>query len=168
MTPAEKREIVQTLRTEDTVRQICDTLGFNRSSLYYQPKKDPCEAGLQQEIEKLSACYPRYGYRRMTELLLRPGYTVGYRRVARLMKSANLLVSAKRTCQTTKSLDDKRQWGNRLDTLDTGIRSGLRMLPMSGSKDTSSMFFMDVWTRMIRGWQLFDTTSDIGPPCSRH
>ena len=105
MTPAEKRGIVEVLRTDYSVRQICDTLGFNRSSLYYQPKKDPCEATLRQEIEKLSARYPRYGYRRITELLLRMGYTVGYRRVARLMKSANLLVSVKRSCQTTKSFD---------------------------------------------------------------
>ena len=104
---AEKRRIVQTLRTDYSMRQICDTLGFNRSSLYYEPKKDPCEAQLQQEIEMLSARYPRYGYRRITEELLRMGYTVGYRRIARLMKSANLMVSFERSCQTTKSVDDK-------------------------------------------------------------
>ena len=70
---------------------------------------------LRQEIEKLSVRYPKYGYRRITELLLRMGYTVGYRRVARVMKSANLLVSIRRSCQTTKSLDCKCQWVNRLD-----------------------------------------------------
>ncbi|MDE0637990.1 MAG: hypothetical protein OXI43_19290 [Candidatus Poribacteria bacterium] len=56
---AEKRGIVQTLRTDYPVRQICDVLGFNRSSLYYARKKDPCEALLQQEIEMLAALYPR-------------------------------------------------------------------------------------------------------------
>ncbi len=66
----------------------------------------------------LAARYPRYGYRRITEELLRMGYTVGYRRVARLMKSANLLVSVKRSCQTTKSVEGKSQWVNRLDNLD--------------------------------------------------
>ena len=118
LTPAEKRGVAETLRTDYSVRQICDTLGFNRSSLYYEPIKDPCEAVFQKEIEKLSARYPRYGYRRPTEELLRPGYTVGYRRVARLMKSANLLVSVKRSCQTTKSVEGKCQWGNRLTNLD--------------------------------------------------
>ncbi len=59
------------------MRQICDTLGFNRSNLYYQLKKDPYEVLLQQEIEMLSARYPRYGYRRITVMLLRMGYTVG-------------------------------------------------------------------------------------------
>ena len=95
MTLTEKRRIVETLRTDYSMRQICDALGFNRSRLYYEPKKDPCEALLKQEIEMLSARYPRYGYRRITEELLRMGHTVGYRRVARLMKSTNLLVSVK-------------------------------------------------------------------------
>ena len=99
------------------MRQICDALGFNRSSLYYEPKKDPCEEVLLQEIEMLAARYPRYGYRRITEELLRMGYTIGYRRVARLMKSANLLVSVKRSCQTTKSVDGKSQWSTDLITL---------------------------------------------------
>ena len=146
------------MRTDYSIRQICDTLGFNRSSLYYEPKKDPCEALLQQEIEMLSARYPRYGYRRITEELLRPGYTVGYRRVARLMKSANLLVSVKRSCQTTKSVDGKYQWGNRLDNLDicrcnqvwvadvTYVRLKKNFIYVS--------FLLDVFTRMIRGWQL--------------
>ncbi len=138
MTPAEKRGFVETLRTDYSVRQICDTLGFNRSSLYYQPKKDPCEEVLRQEIEKLAACYPRYGYRRITELLLRMGYTVGYRRVARVMKSANLLVAVKLLNPLTVRVNG----ATNLITLTFvgGIRSGLRMLHISGSKDTSSMF----------------------------
>ena len=118
MTPTKKREIVETMPTDYSVRQICETLGFNRSNLYYQPKNDPCEVLLQQEIDMLSARYPRYGYRRITEILLRKGYTVGCRRVARLMKSANLLVSDKRSCQTTKSVEGKCQWSNRIDNLD--------------------------------------------------
>ena len=37
----------------------------------------------------LALRYPKYGYRRITKLLLRMGYTVGYKRVARLMKTNN-------------------------------------------------------------------------------
>ena len=85
-----------------SVRQISETLGFTRSNFYYQPKKDPCEDVLRDEIEKLAAAYPTYGYRRITKLLVNQGYTVGYRRVARLMKAENLCgVSVKRACQTT-------------------------------------------------------------------
>ena len=158
MTLTEKRRIVQTLRTDYSIRQICDTTGFNRSSLYYEPKKDPCEALLQQEIEMLSARYPRYGYRRITEELLRPGYTVGYRRVARLMKSAHLLVSIKRSCQTTKSVDGKCQWVNRLDKLDICRRNQVWVADVTYIRLKGNFiyvsFLLDVFTRMIRGWQL--------------
>ena len=61
------------------MRDICGILGINRSSFYYQPREDSSEAVLRAEIEKLAGRYPRYGYRRITELLLRQGYTVGTR-----------------------------------------------------------------------------------------
>ena len=52
----EQREMVEALRTDYSVRQICETLGFTRSSLYYQPKQDPCEEALRDEIETLVPC----------------------------------------------------------------------------------------------------------------
>ena len=87
---SQNRQMVEAMHTDYSVRHICDVLGFNRSSLYYQPKHDPIEQVLRDEIEKLAARYPKYGYRRITQLLLRMGYSVGYRRVARLMKAENL------------------------------------------------------------------------------
>ena len=60
------------------------------------------------EIEELAGQHPRYGYRRITQLLMRQGYTVGTRRVSRLMKDNNLLVSVKRAAQTTRSLQEDR------------------------------------------------------------
>ncbi|MDE0316702.1 MAG: transposase [Candidatus Poribacteria bacterium] len=38
LTPMEQREMVEALRTDFSVRQICETLGFNRSNLYYHPQ----------------------------------------------------------------------------------------------------------------------------------
>ena len=108
---SEKRALVEALRTDYSVRQISDTLGFNRSSLYYQPKSDTSDEVLRDEIQRLAVRYPKYGYRRITKLLVRMGYTVGYRRVARLMKEDNLSVAVKRACQTTESFASKRQWG---------------------------------------------------------
>ena len=88
-----------------SVREICEVLGFTRSNLYYHPKQDPSEDILCDEIEALALRYPTYGYRRITQLLQRMGYTVGYKRVARVMKAANLSVSVRRVCQTTTSFD---------------------------------------------------------------
>ena len=115
---SQKRQIVEALQTDYSVRQICEVLGFHRSSLYYQPKHDPLEQQLRDEIEKLAARYPTYGYRRITQMLLRMGYVVGYRRVARLMKADNLLVAVKGACQTTQSVDGLGQWVNRVENLD--------------------------------------------------
>ena len=60
------------------MRQICETLDFNKSPLYYQPKSDPSEEVLREEIETLAARYPTYGYRRITKVLVRMGYRVGF------------------------------------------------------------------------------------------
>ena len=140
------------------MRQICETLGINKSTLYYQPKKDLCEAVLRDEIEKLAAAYPTYGYRRITKRLVNQGHPVGYRRVARLMKSENLCVAVKRACQTTHSRDRGHPWGNRLENLDISRHDqvwvgDITYVRLKGHF-VSVALLMDVFTRMIRGWKL--------------
>ena len=110
--------MVEALQPEYSVRQICDALDLHRSSLYYQPKTDPFEQTLRAEIEKLATRYPTYGYRRITQLLVRMGYTVGSTRVGRLMREQNLPVAIKRACQTTQSVAGLGQWVNRIENLD--------------------------------------------------
>ena len=156
--PSEQRQIVEALRTDYSVRQICETLGFNKSTLYYQPKIDASEEVLRTEIEKLAAAYPTYGYRRITKLLLRMGYTVGYRRVARLMKSANLSVSVKRICQTTRSLREVSPWVNRLQTVEVSRCDHVWVGDITYVRLKGHFIYvavvMDVFTRMIRAWHL--------------
>ena len=143
---------------EYSVREISETLGFTRSNFYYQPKKAPCEEVLRDEIEQLAVAYPTYGYRRITQLLVRQGYTVGHRRVARLMKSANLSVAVKRVCQTTQSTDGVRPWVNRVQTLDICRRDQVWVGDIPYVRLNRRFVYvavlMDVFTRMIRGWQL--------------
>ena len=143
-----------------SIRQICKTLGYNRNLLYYQPKSDPSQEGLRTRIEQLAATYPTYGYRRITKLLVETeGHTVGYKRVSRLMKEvSNLSVAVKRACQTTHSAESRQPWQNRLKTLDicrcdqvwvgdiTYVRLNRRFVYVA--------LLMDVFTRMIRGWNL--------------
>ncbi len=150
--------MVAALRSDYSVREICAVLGFNRNLFYYQPKSDPSEAVLRAEIEQLALRYPTYGYRRITKLLVRMGYSVGYRRVARLMKEAHLLVSVKRVCQTTRSLEAEHNYVNRVQRLEvsradqvwvgdiTYVRLNRRFIYVA--------LLMDVFTRMIRGWKL--------------
>ena len=140
------------------MREICEILGVNRSSFYYHPQEDPSEETLRSEIEKLAGRYPRYGYRRITQLLQRQGYTVGTRRVARLMKESNLLVSVKRACQTTRSLQGDKPWENLLETLEVSRQDQVWVADITYVRLKGRFIYvsllMDVFTRVIRAWQL--------------
>ena len=158
ITPMEQRKMVEALRTDFSVRQICGTLGFTRSNLYYQPKSDLSEAGLREEIERLSLQYPTYGYRRITQLLVRSGYTIGYKRVARLMKSANLSVAVKQVCQTTTSIEGVRPWSNHLENLDVARCDHVWVGDITYVRLKGHFIYvcllMDVFTRIIRAWHI--------------
>ena len=141
------------------MRDICEVLGVNRSSFYYQPRADPSEAVLCAEIQKLAGAYPRYGYRRITKMLVETeGTPVGYKRVARLMKEMNLLVSVKRACRTTRSLQGDKPWSNLLQPLEVSHRDQVWVGDITYVRLNSRFIYvavlMDVFTRMIRGWNL--------------
>ena len=151
--------MIEALRTDYSVRQICEVLGFHRSNLYYAPKSDPSEEVLRAEIETLALRYPTYGYRRITKLLQHQGHPVGYKRVSRLMKDANLsVVSVKRLCQTTTAVEGVHPYVNRLETLEVSrcdqVWVGdITYVRLKGYFVYVSLL-MDVFTRMIRGWQV--------------
>ena len=140
------------------MRQICDTLGFHKSTFYYQPKIDPSEDVLRAEIQTLAARYPTYGYRRITALLLRQGYPVGYKRVARLMKDNDLLVCVKRACRTTRSLQGDKPWSNLLEDLEISHQNQVWVADITYVRLNRRFVYvallMDVFTRMIRAWHL--------------
>ena len=140
------------------MRDICEILGVNRSSFYYQPQEDPSQEQLRSEIETLARRYPRYGYRRITQMLQRQGYTVGTRRVARLMKDNNLLVCVKRACRTTRSLQGDKPWSNLLEDLDISYQDQVWVADITYVRLKRRFVYlavlMDVFTRMIRAWHL--------------
>ena len=140
------------------MRLICEVLGFNKSTFYYQPKSDTSEDVLRAEIQRLAAQYPTYGYRRIRALLLSQGYTVGYKRVARLMKEENLCVSVKRVCQTTRSFEGPESWVNRVQTLEISREDQVWVGDITYVRVKRRFIYvavlMDIFTRMIRGWQV--------------
>ena len=76
LTPSEKRNLIEALRDDYSVHQICEMLSFHRRLLHYLPKSDPSQAVLEDKIEQLCGRYPTYGYRCIRQLLLCLGYTV--------------------------------------------------------------------------------------------
>ena len=74
------------------------------------------------------------------------------------MKADNLLVAVKRACRTPQSLDAKRQWSNQIDHLEIcrcdQVWSGdVTYVRLKGHFVYVSVL-MDVFTRMMRGWQI--------------
>ncbi|MDE0688969.1 MAG: hypothetical protein OXI61_12435 [Candidatus Poribacteria bacterium] len=45
------RHIVEKLRPDYSMQEICEVLGCNKSTFYYQPKSDPSEDLLRVEIQ---------------------------------------------------------------------------------------------------------------------
>src|SRR5690606_40698113 len=72
------------LQAEYPVTSICGVLGLARSSFYHRPKPVD-EDDLRATLLELAGQYPTYGYRRLTALLKRTGWTVNHKRVQRLM-----------------------------------------------------------------------------------
>jgi transposase InsO family protein len=74
------------------------------------------------------------------------------------MKEKNLLVSVKRACQTTKSLQGDKPWSNRLETLEVSRQDQVWVADITYVRLKGRFVYlallMDVFTRMIRGWHL--------------
>ena len=76
-------------------RRACKVLGQNRSTQRWprSPRED--EARLTADMIRLAEQYGRYGYRRITALLRREGWTVNAKRVERIWRREGLKVPQK-------------------------------------------------------------------------
>lgn len=143
------------------MRLVCEVLGVNRSSLYYQPiaEAPTAEADLKAAIDNIAGEFPRYGYRRITQQLKRLGIVVNHKRVARLMKEMGLAGKApKRGCRTTNSHHSLARYPNQVvglsldrpDQVWVGDITYIRL----GESFVYLAVLLDVFTRCIRGWHL--------------
>jgi len=76
-------------------RRVCRALGQPRSTQRYTGKKPNDEKALTDRVVALASQYGRYGYRRITAMLLGEGWRVNHKRVARLWRQEGLKVPAK-------------------------------------------------------------------------
>ncbi len=74
---------------------VSRVLGLNRSSKRFTPNKNR-ERDLRAEIHKLSTKYPRFGYRKIYEILQDNGWQVGREKVRLIRKQEGLQVITKK------------------------------------------------------------------------
>ena len=73
-------------------RRACRIIGQARSTQRRKPLVRNDEQVLTKRIIELAHCYGRYGYRRITALLLREGWRVNHKRVERIWRQTGLKV----------------------------------------------------------------------------
>lgn len=77
-------------------RRACRVLGQPRPTQRYQPRRRDDEGKLIQRILELVRRHPRYGYRRIGQLLVGEGWRVNRKRIWRLWRQQGLKVPQKR------------------------------------------------------------------------
>lgn len=92
-----------------SVRRACAVLKAERSSYHYKARRSD-QAGLKQRIKEIAQTRVRYGYRRITVLLRRDGWTVNAKRVQRLYREMWLQLRHKTPKRKVKAKlrDDRR------------------------------------------------------------
>lgn len=153
--------MIQQLKGDYSVRQVCETLDCPTSTAYYAVKR-PDESHLIAAIEQVLLRFPFYGYRKVHHQLLRRGVAVGEHVVRRLLREMGATRSVgKVRVQTTDSNHPHPRYPNRIKGLKlkqpnqvwvadiTYIRLGRRFIYLA--------VILDAFTRAVRGWALSRT-----------
>lgn len=82
-------------------RRVCQALGFDRSSVRYQPNpaRQERDQALTERLRRLAQQHPRFGYRRMKTMLARQAQSEerpNHKRVQRLWQAAGLSLPRRR------------------------------------------------------------------------
>jgi putative transposase len=72
-------------------RRACGLIGITRGSLVYESRRPP-ETELRARLRALAVKRPRYGYRRLQDLLDREGHVMNHKRLYRLYRQEGLAV----------------------------------------------------------------------------
>lgn len=100
-------------------RRACRVVGQHRSSQRYKERQCGFRERLAKRLRELSGKHPRFGYRRMTALLLREGWRVNRKRVQRLWRLEGLRVPVKgRKRRRLGSIDGSITWRRAEHRLD--------------------------------------------------
>jgi len=142
------------------VGQACQLVDLPRSTYYYRRRKAD-ERQLVAEVEAIAGEFPKYGTRRVRSQLRRPpyGYRINRKRVQRIMRQRDLLRPLRRkTRRSTDSAHPHRRYPNLVKDLVVTHPDQVWVCDITyirlGAGFVYLAIVMDVFTRLIRGWQL--------------
>ena len=147
---------------EISMRTQCQLLDLQRSTMYYKPTPKTDDSVLMNEIHELWLKKPFYGYRRITHVLKRGGYTINYKRILRLMRLMNLqaIYPKKRLSVPNK---DHRVYPYLLKNLDITKPDQVWTCDITYIKLPQGFVYLvclfDLYSRYIVAWELSNCMS---------
>jgi putative transposase len=141
-------------------RLVCPLLDFPRCQLYRTPAALPDDAtDLRGALQRLAGAWPTYGYRRLTAMLRREGWTVNSKRVRRLM--TQLGIHGQRAIRRKRTTDSNHafpRFPNLVEGLPVLRPEQVWVGDITYIRLRRDFVYlavlMDVFTRLIRGWHL--------------
>lgn len=97
VSPQMRRQAVGVMRSEAAVseRRACGLMGIHRATCRYRRRRSD-DPRLRERLRELAAERRRFGYRRLTKMLVREGWKVNHKRVYRLYVEEKLSLRRKR------------------------------------------------------------------------
>jgi len=157
-----KRELATILTNGEDylVKRVFEVLGLPRRTYYHEATRVD-EGELKEAIEAIVREFPTYGTRRVTKQLRRAPYgmVVNWKRVQPMMREMGLKQPMKRRpCRTTDSEHSYPRYPNLVDGLVVTYPDQVWVSDITYIRLGSGLIYlaliMDVYTRVIRGWNL--------------
>ena len=154
--------MVRSLREwyEYPIGLACELVELPRSTYHYRNHKAD-ESQLVSDLKEVAGQHVTYGTRRVRSQLRRSpyGYRLNRKRVQRIMRREGLLRPAKRRkCRTTNSDHPYPRYANLVKDLEITYPEQVWVCDITyirlGQGFVYLAIVMDVFTRLIRGWQL--------------
>jgi len=123
-------------------RRACELMGVARSTCRYQRKED-ADRELRAALGALALERPRFGYRRLSVLLGRRGWSVNWKRVYRLYREERLAVRRRKRKRVAVERTPL-QWPGRADEVWT---MDFTHDALSGGRKFRTLNLMDGYTR---------------------
>ena len=148
------------LRSDYPISLLCHLLEVPRSSFYYKPAEAD-QSQLYEAVNELAVQFPTYGSRRLAAQLRRAPFqlTVNRKRVRRVMQELGLSCQRpRRTMHTTDSRHSFPRYPNLVRELTIICPDQVWVSDITYIRLREGFIYlaiiMDVFTRVIRGWQL--------------